>query len=114
MKRSTWQTLVLVAASVPLFAGCIVYRDEPAGEVTGEVTAVTPPEPPVAQVEVVPIAPGPPNVWVWVPGSWEWRGHHWIWVRGRWAPRPHPGAVWVSGGWVHRGHRYVWVHGYWR
>jgi hypothetical protein len=41
--------------------------------------------PPPAQVEVVPISPGPS--YYWVPGYWSWNGG-WIWVGGRWAPRP--------------------------
>jgi len=112
--------ILLVAVSIPLLAGCIVVHDRrpppppayapPGGEV---VVEEAPPQMPPPQMEVVPIAPGPIDVWFWVPGCWEWRGHY-VWIGGHWAPRPHPGAVWVRGEWTHRGHRAVWVPGHWR
>jgi hypothetical protein len=111
MKKSTLLKFVLIAASLPLFAGCvqreIVYRDRP-GAVVEEA-----PAPPPPQTEVVTIAPGPVDLWFWVPGSWEWRGH-WVWYGGHWASRPHRGAVWFGPHWEQRGHHHVWVRGGWR
>lgn len=115
MKNSIWFKIILITATVPLFAGCVerevVYRDRPAyqqpppGEVVGD------PAPPPPQVEVIPVAPDP--TFIWIGGNWEWRGS-WFWVGGRWAPRPHPGALWVRGHWGYRGHYRVWVGGGWR
>ncbi len=101
---------VLVAACLPLLAGCVtrevVYRDRP---VAGEEA----PAPPPPQTEIVTVAPGPLAVWFWTPGCWEWRGH-WIWAGGHWMHRPHPGAIWVGPHWGWRGHHRVWVGGGWR
>jgi hypothetical protein len=123
MKKSTLIKSLLIAAGLPLLAGCIVERPartvtvvQPAptpGAPPGEVVVTQPEAPPPPQVEVVTVAPGPLDLWLWVPGCWEWRGN-WVWVGGRWAPRPHPHAVWVAGHWGHRGGGYVWVGGRWR
>jgi hypothetical protein len=114
MKNSTLIKTALIAASLPLLAGCVerevVYRDRPAP--SGDVV-VEDPAPPPPQVEVIPVAPGPLDVWFWAPGSWEWRGR-WVWFGGHWGARPHPGAVWVHSGWGHRGHGRVWVGAHWR
>ena len=100
----------MIAAGLPLLAGCVVYRSAP-GPAAPAVVEEAPVPPPV-QTEVVTVAPGPPDVWFWVPGAWEWRGH-WVWVGGRWTARPHPGAVWVTSHWDWHGHHRVWVRGYW-
>jgi hypothetical protein len=114
MNKILLKKFILIAAGIPLLAGCIVYRDRPVqGEVTGEVTVATPPPPPPPQVEIVPICPGPVDIWFWIPGTWEWRGH-WVWIGGRWTPRPHPHAIWIGGGWVRHGHTHVWVRGHWQ
>jgi hypothetical protein len=124
MKNSTLIKTALITASLPLFAGCVerqvVYRDRPvyaqpapppgAPPPAAEVV-VEDPAPPPPQVEVIPVAPNP--AFIWIGGSWEWRGR-WVWAGGHWGPRPHPGAVWVHGGWVHRGHGRVWVGAHWR
>ena len=102
MKKSNLTKWLLIAASLPLLAGCVVYEEPPA------VAAQPPP-----QAEVVPAAPGPVTVWFWIPGQWVWRGG-WVWVGGRWEARPHPGAVWVAGGWGRHGHHRVWIEGHWR
>ncbi|HUA65037.1 MAG TPA: hypothetical protein VME24_04260 [Alphaproteobacteria bacterium] len=109
MKKSLIKTSLLVALSLPMLAGCVVYeRPAPPPPAAADYN-----NPPPDQYEAVPAAPGPVDVWFWIPGQWEWRGG-WVWVHGRWAARPHPGAVWVRSGWVWRGHHRVWVHGYWR
>jgi hypothetical protein len=123
MKKSILVKSLLIAASLPLLAGCIVERPvrtvtvvqpaPPPGAPPGDVVVTQPENPPPPQVEVVTVAPGPLDLWFWVPGCWEWRGH-WVWAAGRWAPRPHPHAIWVGGHWGHGGRGYVWVGGHWR
>ena len=103
MRANNFFMVVLAAASLPLLAGCVerevVYRDAPA--------------PPAAQADVITPAPGPVDVWFWVPGCWEWRGN-WVWIGGHWAARPHPGAVWVGPHWGWHRHHRVWIEGGWR
>ncbi|HEY5043204.1 MAG TPA: hypothetical protein VIK53_14515 [Verrucomicrobiae bacterium] len=114
MKKTILIKSVLIAASLPLLAGCVerevVYRQAPP---PGTVTDDEAPAPPPPQAEVITVAPGPLDLWLWVPGTWEWRGR-WVWTVGRWGARPHPGAVWVGPHWGVRGHRHVWVGGGWR
>jgi hypothetical protein len=118
MKNSTLVKTVLIAASLPLFAGCVerqvVYRDRPVYAQPppgGTVVVAEPENPPPPQVEVIPVAPDP--AFIWLGGSWEWRGR-WVWGGGHWAPRPHPGAVWTHGHWGGRGHNRVWISAGWR
>jgi hypothetical protein len=110
MKNNLLIKGLLLAASLPLLAGCVVY-ERPAPRPA--VVVDDAPAPPPPQVEYVTVAPGPPDVWFWVPGGWEWRGR-WVWVGGRWAPRPHPGAIWIGAHWGYRGNHRVWVRGDWR
>ncbi|MGA2604913.1 MAG: YXWGXW repeat-containing protein [Verrucomicrobiia bacterium] len=81
----------------------------PPPEEGAPVTAQTAPPPP--QAESVYVSPGP--AYVWVGGSWEWRGQ-WVWVPGRWLVPPRPGVVWVRGHWHRRYGGWVWVPGHWR
>jgi len=114
MKKFISTKAILIAASLTLLAGCVVYRQPRAVEVApaqSEIEVNTAPPPP--QAEVVPAAPGPVELWVWVPGRWVWRDH-WVWVGGSWQSRPHPHAAWVRGHWVWRHRGYVWVEGHWR
>ena len=120
MKKSILAKSLVLAVGLPLLAGCIVERPartvtvvQPAPPPGDQVVVEQPENPPPPQVDIVTVAPGPLDLWYWVPGCWEWRGH-WVWAGGRWAPRPHPHAVWVGGHWGHRGHGYVWVGGRWR
>ncbi len=111
MKQSNLLKIALVAATVPLFAGCVtrvVYQPPPPNAVV-----VQDPAPPPPQVEVIPPAPGPVDFWYWTPGEYVWRGQ-WVWRGGAWRARPYGGAVWVHGGWGWRGHRRVWVGAHWR
>ena len=116
MKNSLLIKCALLAAALPLFAGCVerevVYRDRPAPP-PGPGVVDEAPAPPPPQTEVITVAPGPVEAWYWVPGCWEWRGS-WVWVGGRWAARPHPGAIWVGSHWGWHGRHRVWVGGYWR
>jgi len=121
MKNPTLVKTVLIAAGLPLLAGCVerqvVYRDRPVyaqpapppGPPPAEVV-VDNPAPPPLQVEVIPVAPDP--AFIWIGGSWEWR-NHWVWIGGRWA-RPHPGGVWMRGHWNGRGPGRAWVRAGWR
>jgi hypothetical protein len=105
MDKSILLKSVLIAATLPLFAGCVtrvVYQPAPQDI----------PPPPAAQVEVVPVAPGPG--FIWVGGEYAWGGGGWYWAPGHWRARPYGGAVWVHGGWGWRGHRRVWVGAHWR
>ncbi len=68
-------------------------------------------EPPAPVAEYVPVSPYPD--YVWIGGYWGWHGG-WYWTAGRFAPRPHHGAVWLSGGWVHAGRGWAWHGGHWR
>jgi hypothetical protein len=121
MKNSTLIKTVLIAASLPLLAGCVerqvVYRDRPVyvqqPAPDGTVVADEAPAPPAPQKEYITIAPGPLDVWFWVPGCWEWHDH-WVWIGGHWSARPHPGAIWIHAHWSSHGHHRVWVSGYWR
>jgi hypothetical protein len=73
-----------------------------------ETVAQAPPPP---QTEAVVVAPGPG--YVWVPGSWEWRGR-WVWVGGYWAFPPSPGGIWVDAYWVRGPYGWHRVPGHWR
>lgn len=66
--------------------------------------------PPVAPVEYVP---APRLGFVWVPGYWDWRGHHHYWVRGHWVRHRH-GYVYEPVRWVHRDGRYYYYRAGWR
>jgi hypothetical protein len=97
------------------------YQTPPAQPADGTAATVAPPAepqpapppntvvaqaPPAAQVEVVPVSPGP--VYAWVPGYWSIGvGGGWIWVGGHYAFRPRPHAIWVNGYWTRHGHGYL-------
>jgi hypothetical protein len=66
--------------------------------------------PPAAPVEVVP---APRAGWVWIPGFYEWRGHHHFWVRGHWA-RERRGYVYAPARWVERDGRWYYTKPAWR
>jgi hypothetical protein len=93
---------------VPLVGCYAEARPVPADETVYEAE---PPPPPVAEVEVVPAAPGPE--FFWVPGYHRWNGRQYVWIRGRYERRPHARAHWVPSHWVVRGRSHVWVEGRW-
>ena len=108
MKTSILLKTVLIAATLPLFAGCVtrvVYQPPPGAVVAPD------PTPPPDQVEAIPVAPDP--TFVWTGGEYVWRGGGWYWAPGHWRARPYGGAVWVHGGWGWRGHHRVWVRAHW-
>ena len=44
--------------------------------------------------------PAPRHGYVWVPGYWDWRGHHRVWVNGGWV-RERPSYAYQRGRWDH-------------
>jgi hypothetical protein len=105
MKRN----LIVLALSAALFllSGCVgwvVYDDPYCGPVVYE-------PPPAPVVEAVTVCPGPG--YVWVPGTWEWRGY-WFWAGGSYVVCPHPGATWYGGYWTSHGGGWDFRRGHWR
>jgi hypothetical protein len=119
MKSSILVKTVLIAASLPFFAGCVerqvVYRARPVyvqqPPPGGEVVVEQPSQPPPPQVEVRPAPPDP--TFVWIGGYYDFGPHGWVWIGGHW-DRPHPGARWTRGHWERRGHGSVWISAGWR
>lgn len=81
-----------VAASMPALADVYVR--------------LAPPEP---RYEVVPALP---SGYVWVPGYWDWNGHHYHWVNGHRVRAQH-GSAWVPNRWVEDHGRWRMEHGHW-
>ena len=94
--------------------------------------AVQLPEPPVDEVEVIPVAPSPHHVWI--PGYWHWDfpTNVYLWQDGMWidktdfphvAPLPEPfeaigrapgaGFFFAPGFWAWDGVDYAWLPGRW-
>jgi hypothetical protein len=75
VKKSLLTKTLLIAASLPLLAGCIVKRqprrvvvaEQPAP--AGEVVVESPSEPPPVRVEVQPARPGPDYIWIGAAGN---------------------------------------------
>ena len=73
-------------------------------------------------MEPVLVAPPPPRVeyvgpppmagYVWIPGSWHWRGGRYEWGPGYWAP-PRPGYRWVPYRWERKGDHWQQHGGRW-
>lgn len=101
--------LVTAAALAALLGGCVIappgYYARPA---PGPVVEA---EPPVPQVEVVPVSPGP--AYVWIGGYWGWNAGRYMWIGGRWALPP-AGHAWAPGYWGRFGRGWAWHGGYWR
>lgn len=101
-----------VSAGLMLFSqsGCVCY-EHPRHRVVEEVYVEgEPAPPPVAEVEVIPVSPGPE--FVWIAGFHAWRGGRYVWVRGHYERRGGHGH-WVPAHWERRGHRSFWVEGHW-
>jgi len=92
--------LVALALSCVTLAGCVV-APAPAPAYDSPTVMVAPP---VAQVEVVGVAPAPG--YVWAGGYWNWVGGRHVWVGGHWMAG-RPGYHWAP-------HRWVAVGGGWR
>src|SRR5690242_1630686 len=138
MKTNKFCLLILFTSIVVALTGCVERRvvyvpsyQYPAGyaaqpvATSGQAPVVSPSDtnappvsavasqaPPPAQVEVVPVAPGPD--YYWVPGYWYWRANGWVWWGGRWTIRPWHGAIWVHGGWARGRGGWRWHGGHWR
>jgi hypothetical protein len=74
-----------------------------------------------APVIDVRVAPPPPRYefvpadrpgYIWVPGYWDWHGHHHVWVKGHWQHARH-GYAYRSPAWVQDGDRWVLHRGEW-
>lgn len=123
MKTLTFVRVVLVVASLPLFAGCMSERPVDVAPQVASADGVyvgQPTQPPPAdQKDIVPVCPGPAPQWYFIPGHWEWRGQ-WVWVPGHWRTRPHSGDIWLPGKWLQETNQtqqtnvYVWKSGHWR
>lgn len=104
---------VTLVACVGLF-GCVEAVNVPTASAevvdTVVVEVYAPSLPPLARVEVIPVAPSRHHVWC--RGYWHW-SNAWVWVPGRYVARV-PGHVWVGPRYFWRGHRVVYVRGYWR
>jgi hypothetical protein len=70
--------------------------------------APSPPPPP--RFERVP---HPRRGYVWVPGYWQWRGHHHVWVPGTWIVA-RPGYAYGNPRWIERDGRWYFERGRWR
>ena len=66
--------------------------------------------PPADRVEVVPVAPGPGQVWV--PGYYYWGPRGYLWAPGRYVVA-RPGAYWVGPRYVYRGGYHYYYGGRW-
>jgi hypothetical protein len=121
MKNSMLIKTVLIAAGLPLFAGCVerqvVYRDRPVyvqqPPPGGEVVVEQPSEPPAAPPTAEVITPAPDPTFIWIRGYYDYGPQGWIWIGGHW-DRPHPGARWAVGHWERHGRRSVWISAGWR
>jgi len=73
---------------------------------------------PVIDVRVAPppprheVVPADRAGYVWVPGYWDWQGHHHVWVKGHWQHARH-GYAYRSPAWVQDGDRWVLHRGEW-
>jgi hypothetical protein len=123
MKIPTFTQIILIAAGLPLFAGCM---SKPPVDVAPQVATADgvyvgqPTQPPPAdQKDIVPPPPGPAPQWWFIAGHWEWRGQY-MWVPGHWRTRPHSGDIWLPGKWLEQTNTtqqtnvYVWQSGHWR
>ena len=108
-KSSKWRrgafALFVVASSIAFSASAQEIVIKPHWR--GEVVAV---EPPVAQAEIIGVAPHPG--WIWQPGYYDWVGGRHVWVRGAWV-EGRAGYHWVPHTWVREGAGWHLREGYW-
>ncbi len=89
-------------------APTVVY--EPAPPVAQPMVIESEPPPPIAEVRPV----SPFGGAVWIPGYWEWHGHHHVWVGGHWSA-PRAGFAWEPHRWVRDpGGHWRMEEGHWR
>ncbi len=67
--------------------------------------------PPLARVEVVPVAPSPRHAWI--AGHWGWNGSQHVWVNGYYVIPPAAGYTWVPARWINEGGFWVFRRGHW-
>jgi hypothetical protein len=86
--------------------------------VASSIGAVSLPASAAVYVDVAPpplrheVVPAPRAGYQWVPGYWDWRGHHHVWVRGHWDRERH-GMYWHPNRWVEHDGRWSLEHGHW-
>jgi WXXGXW repeat (2 copies) len=85
-----------------------------AGASSTRADAVVVLRPPPLRYEPIPVPPGPPDAWIWLPGRWAWNGGRYVWIPGYYVRRMRSYSAWVPGHWVPRGGGWVWVEGHWR
>jgi hypothetical protein len=112
MNRTTLAASLLVGAAALLSTGCYAEATGEPPVVEGEVVADPPPPPPPAEVEVVPVAPGPG--FYWVGGYHRWYRGRYVWVRGRYYRRPYGAARWEGAHWARSPRGRIWIEGRWR
>lgn len=99
--RKTLLVALVAAGSV----GAVVVP-APAAASAGVYVQIAPPAP---RYEVIP---APRHGYVWVPGYWDWRGHHHVWVRGVWV-RERVGYRYRPHQWVEHDGRWAFNRGGW-
>lgn len=62
--------------------------------------------PPRLRSEQRPARPG--RDYLWLPGSWDWRGNDWDWAPGRWERPSERGQRWVKARYIREGS--AWRH----
>jgi hypothetical protein len=109
LHRSKWRrgvvALAVVMGSVALSACAEEVIARPGWR--GEAIAV---EPPIAQAEIIGVAPHPG--WVWQPGYYDYVGGRHVWTHGAWV-EGRAGYHWVPHTWVHEGGGWRLREGYW-
>ena len=96
--------LPVMAGGLLLVAGC-------EGS-TGKVEP-SPPAPPPAAAETVPLPPVSEAPLIWQPGHWDWIGVGYTWREGRWVTRAGHGTLWQPGYWTQEDGAWNWVPAHW-
>ena len=100
------RALLLMVLLAGASTSCVMYGQPRVGVVYIQR------QPPVARVEVIPVAPG--RGFVWISGYWGWRNADFEWFPGRWE-RPIEGRrEWVPHRWAHDRNGWYLIEGHWR
>lgn len=106
LNRISRTGLAAALVGAALLGGCIVVPADPY-PAAGPAVAVAPP---VAQGEVIGVAPGPG--YFWISGWWAWLGGRYVWQPGRWEAH-RPGYRWMPHEWQHGPGGWQARPGYW-
>lgn len=74
-----------------------------------EIVVTEAPPKPIAET----LTKEPAKGYVWIPGSWIWRGH-WVWSPGHWVVPPSATSVWNAPRYSYRNGKHYWIRGTWR